>query len=658
MNIKVLFIIAIVLSSLQNSYSQQDTITLKEVVTSSSRKGIPVSASPTAIQIITSDQIKASAASSLDEILESAANVDVRSRGALGVQSDISIRGGSFEQTLILVNGIPMTDPQTGHHSMNLPVPINQIERIEIIPGGSSRVLGSKAFAGAINIITKAARNSGVTAQASGGDYGFFNVGGSANYSYKNFGVTASAQKSTSDGYISNTDFEMQNYFAQIDGKIKNIDLHLMGGLLTKDFGAQNFYTSTFPDQFEAIKSRFFSASLNWDHKSWQFRGAGYYRRHNDRFELYREGDGWYQRINGLFISETDTAPSWYTGHNYHQTNVLGANFNLSKTVGIHTFSIGGDIRNEYVQSNVLGENLDKPKTVIGEPSFAKYTKDAERNEAGLYIEDQISYKRWLISAGGLMSVTTKYGTRVYPGLNIGFRLNTNVRLYATVSQSVRYPTYTDLYYRIGGAVGSKELNPETSLNYEVGSRAFFKYGSASIAAFRRESKALIDWIRVAGENITKAANITEVNFSGLDASISLNDQFFSDVQIPFQEVKLLYSFVSADTASNNFESNYVLDLLKHKFTASISQKISDKIAINWLLNYQVRNGGYRKPGATIETAYPNFFTVDARLAHSTKRADVFLDVNNIFNRTFVDLGNIVQPGRWIKAGLVVRFVK
>jgi iron complex outermembrane receptor protein len=148
------------------------------------------------------------------------------------------------------------------------------------------------------------------------------------------------------------------------------------------------------------------------------------------------------------------------------------------------------------------------------------------------------------------------------------------------------------------------------------------------------------------------------VNFSGLDASISLHDQFFSDVQIPFQEVKLLYSFVSADTASNNFESNYVLDFLKHKFTASISQKISDKIAINWMLNYQVRNGGYRKPGATIETAYPNFFTVDARLAHSTKRADVFLDVNNIFNRTFVDLGNIVQPGRWIKVGLVVRFVK
>ena len=369
-------------------------VQLNEVQSTAARFSLPTANVARTIQIITADDIRKSAVKTIDDALELALGVDVRSRGPFGVQSDISTAGGSFEQTLILVNGIPMTDPQTGHHMMNLPITLDQIDHIEVVQGGASRVFGAKAFTGAINIITKKVEDNSAAVQIAGGEYGYYNVQGSASVKLNSTGLMMSAQKAASDGYITNTDFDNRNYSAQWSGKVKSISFNVMGGINHKAFGAQNFYTSAFPTQFEETQSRMASASLAYDKEKLSVRAAGYYRRHFDRFELYREGDDWYKRVGNLFIMGTDTAPSWYTGHNYHRTDVQGGNLNIAYRLKSHLISIGGDMRHEEVLSNVLGENLSSTVQAAGEPVYAKYTKGTSRDEMNLYVEDQITYNR------------------------------------------------------------------------------------------------------------------------------------------------------------------------------------------------------------------------------------------------------------------------
>lgn len=633
-------------------------VQLNEVQSTASRFVLPTANVARTIQIITADDIRKSAVKSIDDAIELALGVDVRSRGPFGVQSDISIAGGSFEQTLILVNGIPMADPQTGHHMMNLPITIDQIDHIEVVQGGASRVFGAKAFAGAVNIITKRVEENRASVQIAGGDFGYYNLQGSASVKLKSTGLMFSAQKSASLGYNTNTDFDNKNYSAQWSGKVKSIDFNIMGGLNHKSFGAQNFYTSSFPTQFEETQARMISGSLGFDKGKFSVRANGYYRRHFDRFELYREGDDWYKRIGNLFIMGTDTAASWYTGHNYHRTDVNGVNINISYRLKSHVLSVGGDIRHEEVLSNVLGDPLTNFVHAAGEPDYAKYTKGTSRDELNVYLEDQITLNRWTISAGFMSAFSSDYGTRFFPGADVSFRCNSNFRLYANVNTAVRYPTFTDLYYNRGGAVGSKELKPETSLNYEGGVRYLNGPLSAQIAVFRREGKSLIDWIRVNGESTTKAANITEVNFAGVNASFLIDFKKMPATNFVFTSVRINYSYVVADTASNNFESNYVLDYLKHKLSVIATQELAGSWSLNWTINYQDREGGYVKTGAANETSYPAFVTLDGRLKKSTRYADVFIDVNNIFNAKYVDLGNIEQPGRVISAGVAFRLEK
>jgi len=133
----------------------ETTQELEEVVVSSSRIDLPLSENSRTIKVIQAQEIQKSSATSLADLLQRVAGIDVRRRGAQGMQADLYIRGGSFDQTLLLIDGIKVDDPQTGHHTLNIALPLELIERIEIIKGPAARVFGQNAFTGAINIVTK-----------------------------------------------------------------------------------------------------------------------------------------------------------------------------------------------------------------------------------------------------------------------------------------------------------------------------------------------------------------------------------------------------------------------------------------------------------------------------------------------------------------------
>jgi vitamin B12 transporter len=125
------------------------------------------------VTVIKKDEIAGLPVQSLQDLLEYVMSVDLRQRGPNGVQADISIRGGTFDQIMILLNGINYTDPHTGHHNLNIPVDLESIDRIEILEGPGSRVLGPNAFSGAINIITGTGEKTGANLLFSGGQYGY-----------------------------------------------------------------------------------------------------------------------------------------------------------------------------------------------------------------------------------------------------------------------------------------------------------------------------------------------------------------------------------------------------------------------------------------------------------------------------------------------------
>lgn len=157
-------LVALCLSAGYAEAQNDTTKNLNEVMVRENRLKLPFSKQNRNIWIIDNQQIKNLPSRSVSELLSYVTGVDVRQRGPGGVQADISIDGGTFDQTLVLINGIKVSDPQTGHNMMNLPISVDDIDHIEVLRGSASRIYGTNALTGAINIVTKAVVRTGVSA--------------------------------------------------------------------------------------------------------------------------------------------------------------------------------------------------------------------------------------------------------------------------------------------------------------------------------------------------------------------------------------------------------------------------------------------------------------------------------------------------------------
>ncbi|MFZ2283703.1 MAG: TonB-dependent receptor plug domain-containing protein, partial [Lutibacter sp.] len=250
---KIPYSLLLFLSILSTSaIAQKDTVKLKEVEITSNRISLPFSKSSRTITILTNDDLTKSAATNLADVLQNVTGVDIRRRGIDGMQSDLYIRGGNFDQTLLLIDGVKMDDAQTGHHTMNGILSLENIERIEIIKGPAARIYGQNAFTGAINIITKAVTNNAATINLGYGSYE--NKKGEVSLAHKfNQGdVLASVSYQESDGYRFNTDFKNTAVF--LKSNFKNYSL--ITSFAERNFGANGFYSSpAYKDQYEETQT-------------------------------------------------------------------------------------------------------------------------------------------------------------------------------------------------------------------------------------------------------------------------------------------------------------------------------------------------------------------------------------------------------------------
>jgi iron complex outermembrane receptor protein len=592
------------------------------------------------ISVVSSRELKSAPIETVQDILNNISQLDLRQRGNNDVQADISIRGGTFDQVLVMLNGINITNPQTGHHNLDLPISFDQIERVEILNGAGSLSFGANAYSGVINIITKSSAENSASVKAVVGSYATGSVGASANVVVNKVRHYIALNSDFSDGYTDNTDFlRVSGYY---NGKylMNNSYLQWQLAVSDKSFGAQSFYTAKYPNQFEQTQSSL--ASL-------KFASFGdittesqiYWNMHSDRFELFRNNNG---------------APSWYKYHNYHLTNVTGGNtkFKIASVLGKTTLSL--DLRYEQIESNVLGEPTGEEIPAWFNPE-GYYDKEASRFNTSVSLEQSYKYKGFSTIVALMINNNSAYADKInfYPGVDINYKFNDNFTAKASFNKTLRLPTFTDLYYVGPANVGNPDLIPEEAVNFDLGINYSYGILDLNLTSFNSFGNNTIDWVRKSDTEKWKPMNLTTTETYGIDISTNLrlgelnNDNFF------VRNLTVQYTFINKGATAEGVSSAYVNDYLKHKFVFGVVHKIYGKLSANWKLRYQQRNGNYMyldETGNDVLTPYGDYTLLDARVNWNSNGWMIFADVKNIFDTQYVDYGNVLQPGRWLSIGV------
>lgn len=578
-----------------------DSLELGEVLIQDNRYPVKFSERMRNITVITSDEIANIPANSVQELLSYVSSVDIRQRGAGGVQGDITIRGGNFDQCLILIDGVKYSDPQTGHHMLNIPIQPQDIERIEILRGSASRIFGQNAFAGAINIVTKKEYNKRLGAGFNGGQYGTLGAQVNASTETQNgWGNRISLGYDKSNGYEDNRDYDIFQGTIQSRYLINpNAQVKFLGGYQEKAFGAQYFYTNpasnfkeyeetravfgTLSGQFAKLSN--LTVNLNW-------------RRHDDEFRLWRD--------------------STHKGVNQHTSYVYSADANIYQQWKFGVTSFGAEFRNEQIHSSVLDTH--------------------QRNIASVYLEHRLP-KHKLINAviGTNVSYNEGYGWVAYPGADLSIKLHSLLHLNLSAGRSFRVPTFTDLYYTDGGPTsqGNPGLKPENAWTYEAG--LIFQQGNLSVQTtyFMRDASSLIDWYKTGPTDPTwKAINVSGNQTQGIESDILYRPN------IPIiKTVHLSHTWLNAGKLQYGQLSRYVYDYLKHQVVASVSLQYTKKINHTIYYRYLER------------LSYPTAHVVDTRISYREKKWNIWAQMDNLTGTEYYLSRNVKMPTGWFRMG-------
>lgn len=617
--------------------AKSDTIAereLDEVVVTSSKTALPISLAAKLVTVISSKEIERTPVQSIEDLLTHYSGIDILQRGPHGVQSDVSLRGGSFDQTAILLNGINLTNPQTGHYSFDIPVNLSDIERIEIVQGPTSLAYGAGAFSGGINIITKKEDKNSFYSKLEGGMNALF--GGEARGSIK-AGDTqhqVSAGYRRSDGYMANSDYDIANVLLQSRFKSDNSHIDFTAGLNNKKYGANTFYSAAYPNQYDKTQSIFSSIKGETNGKL-KFIPQIYWNRHFDEFQLIRAG--------------TPDIPDWYKDHNYHQSDVFGMNLNMQYASQLGITSFGGEFRNESILSSVLGKPM--------ESAIGKYTRSDSRSNISYYLEHNFIVDKLTFSLGGLLNHNTAIPDKYtfYPAVNSSYRINPNLSVYGSWNKATRMPTFTDLYYTDKTHQGNSSLAAEHSEAFETGLKYKNQLVNGYLTVFLMRGKNIIDWVKQNPDDLWESANLTRIDKRGFETGISFNLQNLPGIARPLRDFSVGYMLLDQNVVESKLISNYALNHLKHKFTASLHHQIIDNLTVSWNFRWQDRAGSYiryvdLKPGERVD--YKPFAILDAKANYKINRFNIFTNLNNIFNTTYLDLGNLPQPGFWMTGGV------
>ncbi|MFB6271818.1 MAG: TonB-dependent receptor plug domain-containing protein [Salinibacter sp.] len=599
------------------------------VVVTASRTPTTTAETGRRVSVYTQQEIQALSVNSVDQLLDVVAGIDVQSRGGFGVQSDLRMRGSTFNGVLLLLDGARINDPYTGHFLMDLPVPLSEIARVEVLHGPATALYGPDALGGVVHLITKTAlrsgrmNNTGVSATAEGryGKNNLYDVGGSVRYVGSNTAVSAAASVQGSDGQLLRppgpdslantvrTDFQRQVATAAVTRRVGEALLYARAGIDNREFGAYHYYTNFSTDRArEATSTFWFQSRLKSAGDTdtpWQVQIAG--KQHRDR---------------------------------YTYNSTLSANRHVSRMLNVQ-----GQVSQERGAVRVTGG-------VSGGLRGVNSTRDGVHSDAsaGAFVN-----LRWRATPRLTVNQSTRvdydpvYGVQPTPQLYLAYELGV-VTLRAGGGRVVRAPNYVERFIDSPTNQGNENLDAETAWSGEVGGNVRLPAGlSLSVTGFRRTTQNSIDYLKKPGAFVFRARNLDRTTTTGLETELSM-DRRVGSASVHFNAgYTLLDAAIDAKWPAKQYK--YALTNARHLVQGNASVNVRGlTFSVQGLWKDRLKDAGL---------ATNRYGVVDGRLGYRTQLGGTPLtfsvEVRNLFDREYTEIFDAPMPDRTLLVGASIR---
>ena len=613
---KRIFILVSFISSIVNAQEIRDTIAMQEVSVLDNRLNTALSKENRNVYIVDKAQIDRLPAKTIQEVLQYASGIDLRQRGPFGSQADVSMDGGSFEQTLILLNGTKVIDHQTAHNALNLPIPLEAVERIEVIRGPAARIYGNNSLTGVINIVTRQPKRNGW--------YGHTYIGSNfekdkedTNDLFSNRGIqiggTIAEEKHQHQLFLShesgngtryNTAFENNKLYYQSNFQFNpNHQITASYGYVKNGFGANGFYAAPGDkDSKEIVEtSMVILQAKNQLSDRWKIQPRFSYRYNFDDYRYFK---------NDLSRARSK-----------HYSNAFSAEINSTYDLNKGKFGFGAEWRNEQINST----------------SIQSHTRD----NLGFYAEYKTDLTPQLnVNAGAYINYNSQYNWQFFPGIDVSYKLNQNLRIVGNVGTSQRIPSFTDLYLdQRPGNIGNNDLQSEKAFQTEIGFKWTKSKWSVNAYYFYRKINHFIDWIRQSSAEPWQANNFGDLKTNGFNTKVNYQYVWNED-----QRLKIGLSYAYLDPKFNQIDtelaSKYRIESLKHQLINTMDYQYKN-------LNLSLSNRYLTRQ------SYKSYWISDVRFSfQASKNINLYADIQNVLNTTYNEVGAIPLPNRWLSIGI------
>ena len=555
---------------------------------------IPVSQQESARTVVSHDaQQTPLAFHQLEDYLRTDSSVDIQQRGGAGIMSDISVRGASFEQTLVLLNGLRYDDAETAHFNMDLPIPLLTVERLDVLHGEGSTLYGSDAIGGVVDVRTVTPTETALRLKTGIGSFGENEQAAIASIARKTWSDVLAGDREFSTGFMADRDYRTENGSNEFrfQSLLGHSDLLFAGD--DRAYGANQFYGPYM--SWERTKGWF--AALTQQFANTQ--AAVAYRRHSDIYLLERnEPDGY---------------------KNQHIDD-----------------SFEGTIRDQrgLARNLTLATGLEEDTDQINSTNLGQHGRNRGAGYAAL---------EWLVPTRGSLSLGAREevfdgGPAVFsPMLSATRWLSSTTTLHASIGHGFRIPTYLDLYYSDPTTVGNPNLKPESAWNFEGGVNWFPKPQiAATLTAFYSRQHDTIDYTRASEADPWQASNLPGVRFTGVETSLAWEPR-------PAESFTVSWTLLmGAQNALHGLQSEYVFNYPVNNARLTWTQQISHQIALNTRLGVVQRFQ---------QTPYAVW---DVSLTRQIGQVRPYLQVTNLTNTGYAEIVDVRMPGRGFVGGVEI----
>ena len=528
------------------------------------------------------------------DMLREDSSVFLEQRGAGGAQSDLVLRGGSFAQTLVMVNGFRVNDSQSAHHNLDLPIPLEAMDSIQILEGAGSTLHGVDALSGVVDFLTAAPDHASLHLRAGAGSFGVNEESLLAGAVHGRWSGRMTATRNSSTGFMADRDYRNEDASAEnwIGSRLGVSDLLFAAS--DRAFGANQFYGNF--NSWERTKGWF--ASIRQEFGTGTTAAFGY-RRHTDEFVLLRDNPAVYENnhIDG----------SWQASLR-HTVSVRGGSL----------FLLGLEADGDSIASNNLGTHA--------------------RNRGAGYVDLDLrpARKRWNLSAGLRNEIFSGGVPAVWsPQLAGSLRVRDGLKLRASGGYGFRIPTYTDLYYSDPSTLGNPNLKPESAWSGDGGLDWICgKKLTLSVTGFYARQHDTIDYVRTSSTSQWHAVNLSGLSFAGVESSATW-------IPVKSQTVRIAWTALhGAQDALHGLQSEYIFNYPVQNIHATWTARVLR----DWTVSNMVQIAERYK-----QTAYPVW---NAAVTHDSGRIRPYVRLGNLSNTGYQEISGVAMPGRSITGGI------